>query len=164
MRYFDRLGTVLALPVIAAFLLPFAGLRPNRIAPPEAAHLTTIYGCPLTLLIAAFAVAALVKGKGRLSLSVFALAGWLALMGTGAMTLAEGAPDYARVSPGSGFWLGMVAFALLLADTLAKAKPGPMARLGILAVTAVVLALILRLWGDVSIMQEYTARKATFWA
>ncbi|WP_128255327.1 ABC transporter permease [Falsirhodobacter deserti] len=164
MRYADRLGLVLALPLIAGFALPFAGLRPNRIAAPVAEWLPHIFGWPAAAGVALVAVAALARSPLRLPLAALAVAGWLALLGLGASRLAEDAPAYARVSPGAGFWLGLVALVLLLADALARRKPAPVARLALLAATVAVLALVLRLWPDVSVLQEYAARRASFWA
>lgn len=149
---------------MAGLLLPFAGLRPNRIAPPVAQHLPDVVGWPLAAVIGAVAMLALLSERGRLALAALALTGWLVLMGLGAASLGDGASDYARVSPGSGFWLGLVALALLLSDRLARLEPGPLARLGLLALAMAVLAIVLRLWGEVSILQEYHARHAAFWA
>lgn len=164
MRYPDRLGIVLAVPLAAAFLFPFAGLKPNRIAQAQPEWLPDIFGWPQVIVIAIIAAIPLAKGRGRLPLSAFALAVWMIVMGQGASRLLEGAADYARVSPGAGFWFGLGSLALLLADALARAKPGPLVRVVYLLAALVVLTLTLRLWGDVSIMQEYASRKSAFWA
>lgn len=164
MRYPDRLGSVLAVPLTAAFLLPFAGLKPNRIASAQAEWLHDMVGWPFAVAIAIIAAAPLLKGKARLPLSAFALATWMVIMGYGASGLLEGAAEYARVSPGAGFWLGLVSLALLLTDTLARANPRPLTRVGCLLAAFLIGIMTLRLWGDVSIMQEYVARKSAFWA
>lgn len=156
-----RLSLVLAVPLIAGFAMPLAGLRPNRIAAPVPEWLPGIFGWPAAAAIALAALAALLRPR---ALAAPALAGWLVLMGLAGTRLAEGASEFARVSPGAGFWLGFVALALLLADTLARSRPGPLMRLAWLAGTILAVLLILRSWDNVSIMEEYAARSAIFWS
>ncbi|MDB6452918.1 ABC transporter permease [Falsirhodobacter sp. 20TX0035] len=157
----NRLALVLAVPLAAGLALPFAGLRANRIAAAEPVWLWQALGAPAAIGIALLAVLTVMWGR---VLAAPALAAWLALMGVVAHRLTAGGPDFARVSPGAGFWLGAVALALLLADALAQRRPGPVARLTWLAAAWAALALLLQGWGHVSILQEYAARYMTFWA
>lgn len=157
----NRLALVLSVPLAAGLALPFAGLRANRIAAAEPVWLWQALGWPAAVGIGLCAVLTIVQGR---FLAAPALAGWLALMGYVAMRLAADGSDYARVSPGAGFWLGAVALALLLTDGLARRRPGPVARLAWLAGSLSVLALLLQGWDHVSILQEYGARRVTFWA
>ncbi|QUS36246.1 ABC transporter permease [Falsirhodobacter algicola] len=163
MRRPDRLGLVCAVPLIAGLLLPFAGLRPNRIAAPDALHLPDIFGWPAAALVGLVAVAAVLGGRGRAVRAGAALTLWLALMGLGATRLSAEASALARVSPGAGFWLGGLALALLLTDALARWRPTAVMRLGLLAAAVILLGLILTLWGDTSLLKEYANRRTIFW-
>ena len=63
-----------------------------------------------------------------------ALAALAVLIGVAALHLTPPDNPYARVSPASGFWLLLFAFALLAADALTRLKLSPWARVGALAV------------------------------
>ena len=71
---------------------------------------------------------------------------------------------FARVSPGAGFWLLMLALALIVADALARLRPGPLARLAVLAASAAAIAALLLsgAWNELSIVREYNAQD-NFW-
>src|SRR5690606_31777898 len=101
----------------------------------------------------------------RLGLLALALAGLLALLGQGARLLLAEAPRAARVAPGPGFWLALVVLGLLLADALARLRPAPALRAGLLtgAVALAVLGLRSGWLADLSIAAEYHGRAAAFW-
>jgi len=171
-RRFDKLGIVLVLLVVAgAALLPFVTSKPNRIVPGE--PLPIIGALPLGQAILLYAVVAIgacvavlrVPNIWRL-LAGMGVIGALGLMlGASATFLADG-NGVARISPASGFWLLVFAFALLIADALARLQLGPLVRLGISALIVGVVAAFLwgGVWQDVSILREYANRGAAFWA
>jgi osmoprotectant transport system permease protein len=74
--------------------------------------------------------------------------------------------SYARVSPASGFWILIFAFALLAADALSRMQPPPWMRLVFLAVVAIAIWGIFAsdLWSGLSIMKEYAGRADVFWS
>ncbi|GGK28134.1 ABC transporter permease [Salinarimonas ramus] len=168
----DKLGVILAVLVAAgAFLLPFATFRANRI----------VLGEPRSLLEAlapaeAWALLALVVAGGgvallrmpirvKLAASVGVLCALLVAVGRAGTFLTPEGNTFARVSPGSGFWLLLFAFALMMADALSRLALSPGKRLAGLAVAAAILGAILvsGLWNDLSILKEYANRSGAFW-
>src|SRR5690606_18409236 len=171
-RRFDKLGIVLALLVVAgAGLLPFVTSKPNRIVPGE--PLPIIGALPLGQAVLLYAVIAIGAGVAilrvqtiwRLLVGLGAIGAVVLMLGTSATFLSDG-NGVARISPASGFWLLIFAFALLVADALARLRLGPLARLGVTALIAWVVAALLwgGVWEDVSILRQYANRGAAFWA
>ncbi len=163
----DRLSLVLAPPLLAALLLPALSLRENRIAPAMGQDWQALFGPGPALAALALVVLLLVLRRPgwRLGLLALALAGLLALLGQGARLLLAEAPRAARVAPGPGFWLALVVLGLLLADALARLRPAPALRAGLLtgAVALAVLGLRSGWLADLSIAAEYHGRAAAFW-
>ncbi|MDF0503156.1 ABC transporter permease, partial [Burkholderia cenocepacia] len=77
------------------------------------------------------------------------------------------APDdmLARVSPDAGVWLLLFAWAVLIADALARLAFGPWRRLAALAIAiaAVAVPLASGWWDGLSVMREYAVRSDDFW-
>lgn len=167
----DRLGVLIAMIAGAGFLLPFTQFRANRIVLGEGRALFDALPAPwawlLTVLILLGMVGAVLRlaPAFKLGCAVTALVALAGLLGVSADHLMPEGNSFARVSPASGFWLLLFAFALLATDALARLKPGPWTRIVLLAGLALVLALILAsgLWADLSVLQEYTSRAAAFW-
>jgi osmoprotectant transport system permease protein len=87
-------------------------------------------------------------------------------LGTAGRHLTPEGNTFARISPGSGFWLLVYAFTLLLADALTKLRLSPAARVGVLALAAGAMALLLMSgsWDSLSILKEYANRADSFWS
>ncbi|WP_010115355.1 ABC transporter permease, partial [Burkholderia oklahomensis] len=70
----------------------------------------------------------------------------------------------ARVSPAAGAWLLLFAFAVLIADALARIALAPGIRLVALAAAVAALAAFIHggCWDGLSVMQEYAVRADTF--
>jgi osmoprotectant transport system permease protein len=168
----DKLGVLIAALIAAgAALLPFATFSANRIVlgepraipaalpPPDAALTVTV--------IAVAGLIALLRTPRRLRLaaSLVALATLLVMIGRAGAYLIPDENDFARVSPGSGFWLMIFAFALFTADALTRLHLSPVWRLGLLALAGLLIALLLGsgAWNDLSILKEYATRAAAFW-
>ncbi len=169
----DKLGIVIALiAAYGALLAPFATFRANRIVPGEARSiLEALPGWASILLFAILAIAgivALVKTPAltRLGAAVAALVALAILIGIAALHLTPEGNTYARVSPASGFWLLLFAFALLATDALTRLQLMPLARIGALAIVAAAIWLLLVLggWDGLSILKEYANRADSFWA
>lgn len=169
----DKLGVLLAM--LAAYALaaaPFVTFRANRIVPGDGVSLWD--ALPLgwavigAIVIIAGALVALIRTPPHLRLTagfvvlvcVFLLAGM-----AGGTLIPEG-DKLARISPASGFWLFVLAFALLATDGLSRLALRPLLRVTLLAlVLAVVVgALALGGWDKLSIMSEYRNRADSFWA
>ncbi len=169
----DKLGVVIAFIAGATLVFaPFAVLKPNRILQGQAKSileaLPALAGWGLAaLLVVAIAIALLrTRPAFRLVVAAIALVAILTAIGLSATFLTPAGNSYARVSPASGFWLLLFAFALLAADAIARLAPPPWLRLVLLAVTAAILAvfLISGLWSGLSIMKEFSGRADVFWA
>ncbi len=167
----DRVGVVVALIATYGLIAPFALFRANRIVQGEGRSLLDALPPSLGMLLLAIAAAGIVVALLRLPILVrlaasFVLLAVLAIaIGSAATFLTPEGNSYARVSPGSGFWMLSAAFALLATDSLARMRPSAWVRIAILVATAaaVTLVLISGLWNGLSIMKEYVSRADTFW-
>ncbi|MBP1887377.1 osmoprotectant transport system permease protein [Ensifer mexicanus] len=168
----DKLGVVIAaLAVYGALLAPFATFRANRIVQGEAKAileaLPPSLGYALLALVALAAAIAFFKTPNlvRMMVAFAALVALGVLIGVAANHLTPPENTYARVSPASGFWVMVFAFALLVADALTRMNPGPVIRL--LFLVAVLAAagamLIAGGWDGLSMLKEYASRADTFW-
>ncbi|WP_336490897.1 ABC transporter permease [Methylobacterium nigriterrae] len=167
----DRLGLLLAAIVGCALALqPFALARPNRIAAAAPEFLWNALD-PLRagLAGAAFAAAALLlafRNPPRLRLAAAAAALLLLGLASGwsARHLTPPGNAYIRVSPGGGAWLMLLAYALAVADALARLRLSPLGRLGALGIAAAALVLLLwsGAWDPISVMREYASRADGF--
>lgn len=169
----DKLGVVIAaILAYGAAVAPFATVRANRIVPGEGRTileaLPSWAGILLLSVITAAGVVALLKtpALARLGAAVAALIALTVLVGLAAVHLTPPENIYARVSPASGFWLLLFAFALLAADALTRLQLSPWARIGALAAVAAGVWLLLALggWDGLSILKEYATRADSFWA
>ncbi|MBV2142998.1 ABC transporter permease [Falsochrobactrum sp. TDYN1] len=167
---FDRLGLVIALIIIVALVQPFALVRPNRIA--ATAPVTILDALPFwqSLAMIALALGSVLAMVWRtapqlrlaiLSVSLLALA---ITIGSSASYLTPSDNDYARVSPGSSFWLMFLALALAIGDTFVRLQLKPLTRLAALAVFIIVLGIFLYagVWSDLSILKEYASHRGPF--
>lgn len=169
----DKVGVPAALLLFGAiFLLPFATAKANRIVPGVAndflASLPAGTGpVLLALLVGCAALGALRLGPTlRVGVALAGLVVLLLAIGLAPGVLAAPENPYARVSPASGFWTALAAFALLFTDALTRLRPGPVARLALLAGILFVLGALLATghFDGLSVMREYAVRAGTFWS
>lgn len=163
-------GILFAVLGLAAMLAPFMTLAANRIVAGDAIMAWRLAQPGATLpgllsLCAGLALGLLAAWpRIRMAGAALGLAGLLWLLMAGAPNLLAEAGEYARVSPAAGFWCLLAVFILLMADAIGDLTPGPLARAGLLI--AALAALTLILWSgalaDLSILQEYAARKPAF--
>ena len=145
----DKLGVLIALIAAAGSLLPFALFRANRIVPGEPRSLLdALPGLPSAFLIGILLVG-FVAALFRFPVTAKLVAGFLVLatlfvlIGASGTYLTPEGDTFARVSPGSGFWLLVFAFALLVTDALTRLRLAPLIRIAILlAVCAAAAALL----------------------
>ncbi|HRP77868.1 MAG TPA: ABC transporter permease [Aquamicrobium sp.] len=167
----DRLGLLIAaLGFYGLLFAPLMTLRANRIVPGEGRMAWEALPALSAGLFCAVAVAALVAASVRARPSFRLVAG---LAGLGALAIFVGiAGDHltpegdrlARVSPASGFWMLLLAFALLLTDSLSRMTIRPAGRVALLFGGALVFLAVPAsgLWDDLSVMKEYQARADSF--
>ncbi len=168
----DRLGSVIAVLIgVALFASPFVIYRANRIVAGEGRMLTAALPPAGALGIIAVGVgvalcAALVRNPlPRLAAAILGLVTVFPAVGWSAGFVTPAGNTFVRVSPGLGFWLLALAFALLAADALTRLRLGPWARLAAIAVAAGAIALLLLsgAWNDLSLLKEYANRADSFW-
>jgi osmoprotectant transport system permease protein len=168
----DKLGVVIAgLLISAEFAMPLATFRANRIAVGQAKFV--LDAMPLGTAVVLTAVVLVAAGIAvfgraawpRLIAATVALAVLALCMGACAGHLTPAASRYARVAPGSGFWVMVFALAILFADAAVRLRLGPLARLLTLALAAAAVAVLLTsgVWSELSILKEYAARADVFW-
>ncbi len=163
-------GLLLAVLGFVALLAPFMTLAANRIVEGKGITAWQLAGPEVTIPGLLAIVAGLILGllaawpRVRLVGAALGLAGLVWLLSLSALPLLEGAGDYARVSPGLGFWCLLAVLILLMADALTSLSPGPWARVGLLLAMLGLLAIVLSsgVLSDLSIMQEYASRKDAF--
>ncbi|HHY49100.1 MAG TPA: ABC transporter permease, partial [Alphaproteobacteria bacterium] len=168
---FDKLGVLIAAIGTSGAVSSFAAFRANRIVLGEGrsivASLPALEGLALTLIVAAAILLALLRTPPwlRLAASLVALLAILVCIGRAASFLTPAGDGLARVSPGSGFWLMLFAFALLAADALTRLRLSPALRLGALVAVSAAVGLILYAgtWNELSILKEYANRADAFW-
>lgn len=170
MHRLDKLGLVIAGMVSAAlFALPFATFRANRIVAGEGRTLLDALSpapaaVALAILVGVGALALLRTGPvPRLAGSLIALLALVLAVGMAPAHLTPPENTLARVSPASGFWVLLFAYALLATDALARLKPPPVVRVMILVGALGVLALWSGRWDGLSLMREYGSRADSFW-
>ncbi len=167
----DKLGVVVALIGLAGALFqPFLLYRANRIVPGDpmmAWEAMGGLGWMLIVILSAGFLVLLVRTplKVRLGVSAVALLVLAVAVGLGAGAQIGPEDQYARVSPGAGFWLMTFAYALALTDVLARFELKPLPRIAVLIGVGVVLGIILAsgLWDDLAVLKEYQSRAAAFW-
>ncbi|RQZ44805.1 ABC transporter permease [Burkholderia sp. Bp9099] len=168
----DKVGILIGvLTIVAVFGMPFMVLRPNRIAAGTGlsvfAALPAVQGAALAALWLVGALWAMTASRPAWRLAAGCT--WLATLAYAvgaAATHAVAADDaLARVSPAAGVWLLLFAWAVLVADALARLAFGPWRRLVALAVAmaAISLPLASGWWDGLSVMREYAVRNDDFW-
>ncbi|MBP1853472.1 osmoprotectant transport system permease protein [Rhizobium halophytocola] len=168
----DKLGVIIALLIAyGALVAPFATFRANRIVPGQAKSMLEALpngaGMALLALMLVAGIVVLVKIPTwlRLLTAVVALVALTLFIGMAAPHLTPPGNTYARVSPASGFWILLFAYALLAADAITRLRPRPILRVVLLALALSGAAAILMsgLWDGLSILKEYAGRADVFW-
>lgn len=170
LRRIDRLGALLTLLGAAGLLLPFVDFKANRILPGDPHDLAQVLpvwatlGCQAAL--AAVAAVALLVATAPLRLAA-ALAGIVvtaAALAGAANALTPPHNLVVRVAPGAGFWLLLAALGLLATDAITRMRPGPGARVLLLALFlgVALLALAHGTFDNVSVMREYAVDASAF--
>eukprot|EP00913_Durusdinium_trenchii_P004216 g3908.t1 len=166
-------GSVMAVLVLSAsFLLPFVVVKPNRILQGQGRAFWEALPGSASALLAASLVAAAVLLTLRTS-PVLKIAGTLACLILVVLCLGWAADaqlppgnSYARVAPGSSFWVVLLALMLGASDAIARTKPSPSMRLLLLGVALAALLAVLGsgTLGSVAVMREYAGRADVFWS
>ncbi|AOI63653.1 ABC transporter permease [Burkholderia territorii] len=168
----DKVGILIGvLTIVAVFGMPFMVLRPNRIAAGTGlstfAALPAMQGAALAALWVVGALWAMTASRPAWRLAAGCT--WLATLayavGAAAAHLVAADDPLARVSPAAGVWLLLFAWAVLVADALARLAFGPWRRLValVVAIAAISVPLASGWWDGLSVMREYAVRSDDFW-
>ncbi|TJZ92531.1 ABC transporter permease [Paracoccus gahaiensis] len=164
----DRPGLLFAAVGLAGLALPLVQFKANRIVPGEGLSLPAALPMGLLMLLGLGAVllAGCLRWSSALRLAAAAagLAAVLLALGGAATSLTPPDDTLARVAPATGFWLLLLAFALMLTDALTRLRPALWLRVVLLVVAVTALAALLGsgLLDGVSVMREYAARQDMF--
>ena len=159
----DRLGTVLCVMLLTAFFLPFVIFKSNRIVPGDpfglAAVLRSSVAVACYAIWIAVGVTAICVSNARIRLiaSIAGLVVVFAAVATAADILTPVGNKVVRVAPGAGFWLLVLALALLATDAVSRMKLRPISRVLALAAFIGLAAAVLAngVFDNLSIMREY---------
>jgi len=169
-RGLEKTGVLMgALILIATFALPFIVVKPNRILQGQG-HMLISSGSGVALaavlVIVAFGLLLRMPLSTRLVIATAALLAVIVALGATANAALPPGNSYARVSPGSGFWLLLFALSLAFIDVIAKLKLSPTVRLMLLVIAIVAVGGIFAsgILADISVMKEYANRADAFWA
>jgi osmoprotectant transport system permease protein len=169
----EKTGVLMAALVLAATLfLPFVVVKPNRILQGQGRQLMDALpswsGIGLALALAAVAVCLIVRlSLGvKLTVAVAALVATVLALGWAAQTQLPPDNPYARISPGSGFWLLLFGLSLAAVDAIAKLRLPPQFRLLLLLAATALIAGILTsgILSEISVIKEYSNRSQAFWS
>jgi osmoprotectant transport system permease protein len=167
----DRLGLVLTAAGAAALIwLPFVVFKSNRIVPgePRALHevlpLWGALGLQAVLLGDAAVALGVADARRRL---VAALAGIVVLalaVAAAANALTPTGNKVVRIAPGGAFWVLLVCLGLMATDAITRMRPGPLARVLLLALTlaSAFAALSHGTFDHLSVMREYAVNAGRF--
>ena len=167
----DRLGIIVFALAVAGLFCPFVLFRANRIVAGEARYvLDALPGWPgyfLLVVLGSCAVLALLRLDARLRLTAsFAALAILAIgLGWAVDSVTPEGDKISRTAPALGFWLELLAFGLLAADSVVRLGLKPLSRIALLIAVGVAVATILLsgIWSDLSVLREYANRADVFW-
>lgn len=167
----DRLGIIIFVFAALGLFSPFVLFRANRIVAGEPRYLLdALPGWTGYLLLAALlagAILALLRLDARIRLGVsFAVLILLAIgLGWAVDNVTPEGDKISRTAPAVGFWLELLAFALLAADSVVRLGLKPLSRIALLVAVGLGIAAILLsgIWSDLSVMREYANRADVFW-
>lgn len=172
-RGLEKTGVLMAaLILVSTFLLPFIVVKPNRILEGQGQMLIdalpSVSGIALAaaLVIVGLCLLLRLPASARLAIVTAALLAVILALGSAANAGLPPGNSYARVSPGSGFWLLLFALSLAFIDVIAKLKLSPTVRLMLLVIAIVAVGGIFAsgILADILVMKEYANRADAFWA
>jgi osmoprotectant transport system permease protein len=170
LRRIDRLGTLLTLAGAAALLLPFVDFKANRILPGDPRDLAQVlplwaaFGCQATLATVAAVALLVANAPLRLAAALAGLVVTAAALAAAANALTPPHNLIVRVAPGAGFWLLLAVLGLFATDAITRMRPGPGARVLLLAVFLgiAILTLAHGTFDNVSVIREYAVDASDF--
>ena len=150
--------------------LPFVVFKSNRIVPgdPHALQEVLPHWGALALqgmlLLAAAVAIGVAEAKRRLATALAALIVLAFAVATAANALTPAGDKVVRVAPGGAFWVLLVCLGLMATDAITRMRPGPLARVLLLAASVAILgaALAHGTFDNLSVMREYAVKAGRF--
>jgi len=170
-EWIDRLGLLLTAAGAAALIgLPFVVFKSNRIVPgePRALHellpLWGALGLQAVLLTDAAIAVGVADARRRLAASLAGIVVLALAVAAAANALTPPGDKVVRIAPGGAFWILLVCLGLMATDAITRMRPGPLARVLLLAVALAIVgaALAHGTFDNLSVMREYTVNSGRF--
>ena len=167
----DRLGLLLTAAGAAALIgLPFVVFKSNRIVPgePRALHevltLCAALGFQAVLLGDAAVALGVADGRRRLAAALAGIVVLALAVAAAANGLTPPGNKVVRIAPGGASWVLLVSLGLMATDAITRLRPGPLARVLLLALTLVIAgaALAIGTFDNLSVMREYAVNAGRF--
>lgn len=167
----NRTGLLFALMGAVGLAMPFVQVKANRIVAGEAINLPSALAGGLGWLSVLVLLVVMVLNllprlspTARLCSGVIAMIVAVAALGLAADAFTPEGNRMVRVAPAAGFWILLLAFAMMSADAVARMAPSRKIRWMLLSggVAIVVSILSTGLLDHTSVMIEYAARKDLF--
>ncbi len=167
----DRLGVLLSAAGAAALIfLPFVVSKANRIVPGDVRSLFEVlpmwaalaFGAIL-MLVAATALG-ISNARVRLAVAVAGVAVVSLAIAAAGTALTPPGNGVVRVSPGTGFWVLLIALGLMATDAITRLRPGPGMRVLFLVLFAAIAGATFAhgTFDHLSIMREYAVNAGRF--
>jgi osmoprotectant transport system permease protein len=165
------LGALLTLVGAAGLLLlPFVTFKANRILPGDPRALAAVLPtwaalcCWATLAAVAVVAVFAVNAPLRLAAALAGLVATATALAAAANGLTPPHDQIVRIAPGAGFWLLLAALGLLATEAITRMRPGPGARVLLLALFLGVAGFTLACgtFDNISVMREYAVNAAAF--
>jgi len=165
------LGTLLSVAGAAALvLLPFVVSKANRIVPGDVRSVFEVlpawqalaFGVILTL--AAATAVGVSNAWVRLAVALAGVAAVALAIAAACNALTPPGNKVVRISPGTGFWILLVALGLMATDATTRLRPGPGLRVLFLVLSVAVAgaALAHGTFDNLSVMREYAVNAGRF--
>ena len=167
----DRLGLLLTAAGAAALIwLPFVVFKSNRIVPgePRALHEVLPFwgalGFQAVLLADAAVALGVADARRRLAAALAGIVVLALAVAAAADALTPPGNKVVRIAPGGACWVLLVCLGLMATDAITRMRPGPLARVLLLALTLAIAgaALAHGTFDQLSVMREYAANAGRF--
>ena len=167
----DPLGLLLTAAGAAALIgLPFVVFKSNRIVPGDPHTLQEVLpqwaalGLQAMLLLTAGVALVVSEAKRRLAAALIALLALALAVAAASNALTPAGDKVVRVAPGGAFWMLLVCLGLMATDAITRMRPGPLARVLLLAASLAIIgaALAYGAFDNLSVMREYAVNAGRF--
>ena len=144
--------------------------KSNRIVPGDPHTLQEVLpqwaalGLQAMLLLTAGVALVVSEAKRRLAAALIALLALALAVAAASNALTPAGDKVVRVAPGGAFWMLLVCLGLMATDAITRMRPGPLARVLLLAASLAIIgaALAYGAFDNLSVMREYAVNAGRF--